>query len=378
MTFESRARGAVLDIHRAVEVMEMTTSTKEPQKIERFDQFRDRKQRNRRIGALVVAGVVVVTAIVVISANVLGNDKKVVPAGDNAGVPAAHDRILYDVYAGGATSALFTIDAAGGVGQDLGVNTDPGSVWSPDGTRILVTTTGGPPGTAKPIRPATVAADGSDFHVLDGVEDRAFNLGCNAYAPDGSLIACSGYSDTATGVYTVRASDGGGLSELAAVAGVPSDFSPDGDEIVFLADDAISEADASKGGTLMVVGTDGSGLREITPSNSVQLYSVASWSPDGAWIAYIDAEGRLSLVHPDGTSRHRVPMPPEASIDGSVGGATWSPDGTWIAFSARAEGGENPDLYLVEVGGADLEQITNYRQLTHTTKIAEFTLDWTP
>ena len=52
MTFETRARGAVLDIHRAVEVMEMTTSTKEPRKIERFDQYRDKKQRNRRIGSL--------------------------------------------------------------------------------------------------------------------------------------------------------------------------------------------------------------------------------------------------------------------------------------------------------------------------------------
>jgi Tol biopolymer transport system component len=377
MTFESRARGAVLDIHRAVEVMEMTTSTKEPRKVERFDQYRDKKQRNRRIGALVVVGALVVAAIVVISANMLGDDEKVVPAGDNAVVPVAHDRILYDVYSGGDTSALFTIDAGGGDPQDLGIDTDPGSAWSPDGTRILVTTTGGPAETATPIRPATVAADGSDFHVLDGVEDRSFNLGCTAYSADGSLLACSGYSDLVSGIYTVRASDGGGLRQLAAFSGIPSDFSPDGDEVVFVADDAISDAQASKGGTLTVVGTDGSGLREITPSNSVQSYSVASWSPDGQWIVYIDSQGRLSVVHPDGTSRHLVPMPPEASIDESVGGATWSPDGTWIAFSARADGGENPDLYLVEVAGADLGRITDYRQLTFTTKVAEFTPNWT-
>jgi WD40 repeat protein len=377
MTFESRARGAVLDIHRAVEVMEMTTSTKEPRKIERFDQYRDRKQRNRRIGALVVAGVFIVAAIVVISMNMFGDGKKVVPAGDNPVGPEAQNRILYDVYSGGGTSALFAIEAGGGPGHDLGVDTDPGSAWSPDGTRILVTTTGGPAETATPIRPATVAVDGSDFQVLDGVEDRSFNLGCTAYSPDGSLLACSGYSDLVSGIYTVRASDGGGLRQLAAFSGIPSGFSPDGDELLFLADDAISDAQASQGGTLTVVGTDGSGLREITPSNSVQPYSVASWSPDGRWIVYIDAGGRLSLVHPDGSSQHRVPMPPEASIDSSVGGATWSPDGTWIAFSARANGGENPDLYLVEVSGANLGQITDYRQLTDTRHVAEFTLDWT-
>ncbi|MGA9162617.1 MAG: hypothetical protein WB297_17375 [Actinomycetota bacterium] len=376
MTFESRARGAVLAIHRAVEVMEMTTSTKEPRKNERFDRFRDRKQRNRRIGALVVAGAIIVAAIVVISTNMLGNDKKVVPAGDNPVDPAAHDRILYDVYSGGYTSALFTIDAGGGVGQDLGVDTDPGSVWSPDGTRILVTTTGGPAETATPVRPATVAADGSDFQLLDGVEDRSLNLGCTAYAPDGSLLACTGYSDLVSGVYTVRASDGGGLLQLADVAGIPSDFSPEGDEIVFVADDTIGGASTSDASTLMVVGTDGSGLREITPPASVQAYSGASWSPDGQWIVYIDVEGRLSLVHPDGTSRHLVPMPPEASIDESLGGATWSPDGTWISFSARADGGENPDLHRLAPGGANLGQITDYRQLTDTPKVAEFTLDW--
>jgi Tol biopolymer transport system component len=377
MTFESRTRGAVLDIHRAVEVMEMTTSTKQPRKVERFDRFRDRKQRNRRIGAILVAGVLVIATIVVVSMNMLGNDKNVVPAGDNPVVPEAHDRILYDVYAGGDTSALFTIDAGGGVGQDLGVDTDPGSAWSPDGTRILVTTTGGPAGSATPVRPATVAVDGSDFEVLDGVEDRSFNLGCTAYAPDGSVLACTGYSDLVSGVYTVRASDGGGLRQLADVAGIPSDFSPDGKEIVFVADNTIGGASTSDASTLMVVGTDGSGLREITPPASVQAYSPASWSPDGQWIVYIDDEGRLSMVRPDGTSRHLVAMPPEASIDESVGGATWSPDGTWIAFSARAEGGENPDLYLLQVRGASLKQITDYRQLTDTPDVAEFAQDWT-
>lgn len=76
MTFESRARGAVLDIHRAVEVMEMTTSTKEPRKIERFDRFRDRKHRNRRIGAILVAGVLVIAGIVVVSTNMVGKEQK--------------------------------------------------------------------------------------------------------------------------------------------------------------------------------------------------------------------------------------------------------------------------------------------------------------
>jgi Tol biopolymer transport system component len=363
MTFESRARGAVLDIHRAVEVMEMSkvTDQKQPGTVERFDRFRDRKQRNRRIGAILVAGALVVAAIVVVSTNMLGNDQ-VVPAS------APQGRLLYEVYAGGDTSALFSIDAAGGPSIDLGVDTDPSSQWSPDGTRILVTSTAGPAETATPVRPATVAADGSDFRLLDGVEDRSLNLNCTAFSPDGSRLACEGYSDLERGVYTVRSSDGGGLRALTDFIGFPGDFSPDGDQIVFVGDDSGVGSTLGDVDTLYVVGTDGAGLREITPPSSVLGFTFASWSPDGDWIVFIGADGGLMLVHPDGTGLHRIAL--GASIDDATGGATWSPDGEWIAFAARRVGADDPDVYLVRPDGTDL------RQVTDTPDVAEFISDW--
>jgi hypothetical protein len=61
MTFESRAGRAVQGIHRAVEVMEMS-STKTPQRIARFDQYRERKSRNQRIVAIAV-GIAVPVAL---------------------------------------------------------------------------------------------------------------------------------------------------------------------------------------------------------------------------------------------------------------------------------------------------------------------------
>ena len=64
MTLDTRARMAAQGIRNAVEVMEMSTSTKEPRKVERFDRFRDRKQRNRRIGALLVAAMLTIATIV--------------------------------------------------------------------------------------------------------------------------------------------------------------------------------------------------------------------------------------------------------------------------------------------------------------------------
>jgi hypothetical protein len=53
MNFEERARRASQGTHRAVEVMEMS-STKTPQRLRRFDQYRERTSRNRRIVAIVV------------------------------------------------------------------------------------------------------------------------------------------------------------------------------------------------------------------------------------------------------------------------------------------------------------------------------------
>ena len=63
MNFDTRARRAAQGIHRAVEVMEMS-STKTPQRPARFDQYRERKSRNQRIAALAVGIAVPVVLLI--------------------------------------------------------------------------------------------------------------------------------------------------------------------------------------------------------------------------------------------------------------------------------------------------------------------------
>ncbi|NUO63502.1 MAG: hypothetical protein HOQ26_02930 [Gemmatimonadaceae bacterium] len=59
-----------------------------------------------------------------------------------------------------------------------------------------------------------------------------------------------------------------------------------------------------------------------------QLAQAPLWSPTGEWIAYLDANARLHLVHPDGTGQRIYPtdLVPNANFG-------WSPDGAWLVIS---------------------------------------------
>jgi hypothetical protein len=72
MRFDERARRAAQGIHRAVEVMEMS-STKTPHKITRFDQYRARTSSNQRIVAIAV-GVGVPLLLLIGAVRFLGSD----------------------------------------------------------------------------------------------------------------------------------------------------------------------------------------------------------------------------------------------------------------------------------------------------------------
>jgi hypothetical protein len=72
MRFDERAQRAAQGIHRAVEVMEMS-STKTPQKITRFDQYRARTSRNQRIVAIAV-GVGVPVLLLIGAVRFLGSN----------------------------------------------------------------------------------------------------------------------------------------------------------------------------------------------------------------------------------------------------------------------------------------------------------------
>ena len=86
-------------------------------------------------------------------------------------------------------------------------------------------------------------------------------------------------------------------------------------------------------------------------------------SPDGKWVvfsvlepSYVEADqvADLWIVPSDGSAKPRR----LTSTKGGESGATWSPDGKRLAFSARREGDEVPQIYLLHVEGGEALRVT--------------------
>jgi Tol biopolymer transport system component len=220
--------------------------------------------------------------------------------------------------------------------------------WSPDGRRLALYVGGS--GLAEADQPddvlvtgGLVNADGTGFDAFDS-PDQTLNLACFQWSPDGDRLACEGFDDSdpsRDGLYTVRATDGGGLRSVttghrAALCG----YSPDGSRIAYLQDDR----------HLTVVNVDGTGKRRIT-ATAFELG--CDWSPDGRTITTA-SDGSLVAVGLDGTET-QIPVPGETV---NSYGPAFSPDGSSIIFMASTDG-ELFDIYTMRLDGSEPVQITD-------------------
>jgi Tol biopolymer transport system component len=113
---------------------------------------------------------------------------------------------------------------------------------------------------------------------------------------------------------------------------MPLDYSPDGTRLVFYRSIEVDPGPADIGGSLWVVGVDGSDPHQI--SGDVAPNWHARWSPDGSTILFaserLSAEPAIWTVHPDGSGL--TPL-----FRGRAGrfplGPVWSPDGAHIMFA---------------------------------------------
>jgi Tol biopolymer transport system component len=227
------------------------------------------------------------------------------------------------------------------------------AVWFPDGRQILITNDGAV-GPRAPLRPAVVRPDGSGLRPLDGTRNPNLNLGCGDVSPDGTRITLEGFGvaghDDQNGIYSIRASDGGGLVRLLNGPIEPPDQSPDGARVTFKRE--VGAVNPTGSGALFVMNADGTDLVRITPPG--YLFDLPAWSPDGRWIVFQKPYGRLFVVHPDGTDLHQVPV--KLPAGSGAQDPTWSPDGSTIVFTVLE--GDRSGIYTVNVDGTDLHQVT--------------------
>jgi hypothetical protein len=326
----------------------------------------------RRLAGVATAGGLLV--LVVLTLLMAGGSAQAKAPGPNGRI--AFVRVLNGVAVETPQRAAFTINPDGTHPKRLPVGTspDPAPLWSPDGSEILVGVEPCPSGGD--CGQLIVNPDDGSFRELP--EPDAFScapagdcgntfFGCHAWSPNGNRLACDGSSDEhpgATGIYTVRSSDGGGLTLVTHKFGVLGDYSPDGTRLVFEAEDG------SGGFGLFVILLDGSGLHQITPAGMLLnsgLSDGGSWSPSGNKIAFwaqSDEDHRFSIwmVKADGSHLHRVRIPGCGGLltDPETVGCrrpSWSPDGAMIVFERGPLGAS--DIYTANADGSGLSAVAH-------------------
>jgi TolB protein len=103
-----------------------------------------------------------------------------------------------------------------------------------------------------------------------------------------------------------------------------------------------------------------------------QVYRWVHWSPDGQWILFrapADSPNDLWMVHPDGSGLHKLTDTPNVSWPSG----SFSPDGTMIVWARSPGIGDagNPDVYVMNVDGSGLQNVTNSAEF-------DSSADWGP
>lgn len=165
--------------------------------------------------------------------------------------------------------------------------------------------------------------------------------------PDGRIFWRSeGGAGPCSGIYSMRP-DGTDVRRVARIRSEPffipmaPTLSPDGRMIAFFGQCLTTDFD------LCVIGTDGAGLRGVTPGPVFTGHS-PTWSSDGGRIAfsrYVGPEFVVDVVSLDGTGQTVLVDP--------GGEAAWSPDGSRIAFV------RNGQIHLVNPDGTGIVRISD-------------------
>jgi Tol biopolymer transport system component len=251
---------------------------------------------------------------------------------------------------------------------------------SPDGKRLLLEERVDDPAPLPDaetswIRPVIANADGSKPTLLDAYPGRRMHLAPVAWSPDGSrILVSSGGEDVApgdVGIYTIRTTDGGDLQRLVRTPAGNGDvvigYSPDGTRILF---SRVGDAPA-----IYTVASDGSDLARLSPASMVPVdldfFDAVSvdWSPDGSQVVFAAMVGGtlapgMYVVQARGGALTELVPPALGALS-----AQWSPKRAAIAFTSghlgtgRTPAGkeltDSPQVWVVNADGTGRTRLTD-------------------
>jgi len=234
-----------------------------------------------------------------------------------------HTRIAFARDGDASSTGLWVMNADGSHGARVWPVFFGDLTWSPDGTRLLVT-------SGDTVR--TVNADGSGA-VDVGIMSTSPGTNClldPAWSPDGSTIAgsCTDFDDNLPELTYLMNSDGSNLRRLTNpqtygsansttlfAEGEPA-WSPNGLRIAFW----------SFAYGITIANVDGSNAYSVTGDRpfagvpSVYYGSSPDWSPDGKWIVYRNPSGQLVITESSGVGARTT----VTSITGGASSPAWS------------------------------------------------------
>jgi TolB protein len=247
-------------------------------------------------------------------------------------------------------------------------------VWSPDGSRIAFDSDSTDPDHDNDpfINDIfTIRPDGTGLRKL--TDSVGYAGGSAAWSPDGRLIvfeADRGDYPAQAGIYVMNSRDGSNMRRVTSLApGIDWDgspkFSPDGKRILFTRYSA-------QGAAVHTMRLDGSGLRRLTPWELNA--NDADWSPDGTRIvfeAYPDSFPRGSAWVVGANGRGLANLTPTPTMEGILDGYSdpvYSPDGKQILLLHGLfyeDGSFTGGLATMRRDGSHLEYVSDGLGLEH-------------